>query len=239
MQGTFSLVYVSITLVLIFIIIGKYFKYRQIELLLVSIAMLGLIGAWATDAVVFLAILLTNASLNEEFYLNIVIIIALISVFLTPISIYCWLIVITSLLNIKNRKIILIIIAAIFIIFEIMFLFFLLIDISFIAIFRGPFDYQWSLFPAIFFISSIITILITGIIFAKESMRSDKPDIRLKGKLLLIGVISFFIGAMIPYIIYSIASLIIARIILTFSSFTLYMGFTLPNWAKKLFNIPE
>ncbi|MBD3255246.1 MAG: hypothetical protein GF383_09150 [Candidatus Lokiarchaeota archaeon] len=238
MQGSFSLIYITITLILIIVILGKFLKNKKSELLFLSLAILGLMGAWTSDAVVFLVILLTNASLNEAFYLAITIKVALtIGVFYVPFAIFCWLIVITKLLFLKNRKIILIIAGIICIIFEIIFILLFLIDIALIADFRGPFDYQWSLIPAIFLISAIMIVLTTGIVFTQRSLRSEKVEIKLKGKLILIGVLLFFLGAVLPYLVYNIVIIVITRIVLTISSIAFYIGFILPNWARRIFKV--
>ena len=236
-QGSLSLIYIFITLLLSLLFIIKYIQIRQMELLLVGIALIGLAGPWFTEAFSFLTIIITNSSLSDGFYLNIVIITYIIMTAFTPFAIMCWLFAITNLLNIKNRKIILLIFMIVFIIFEVIFFVLLSIDIAYIGTFVNLFNYQESLLVSVFNIAVMLVVLITGILFFRVSVRSEKADIKLKGKLILLGLLMFLIGGFIPYIIFNIISLVIARIFLVFSSVTLYMGFLLPNWVKSLFKI--
>ena len=236
-QGSLSLVYIFITLLLSVLFIIKYIQIRQTELLLVGIALIGLAGPWFTEAFSFLTIILTGGTLSDGFYLNIVIIIYIIMTAFTPFAIMCWLFAITNLLNIKNRKIILLIFMIVFIIFEVIFFVLLSIDIAYIGTFVNLFNYQESLFVSVFNIAVMLIVLITGILFFRVSVRSEKDEIKLKGRLILIGLIMFLIGGFIPYIIFNLVSLVIARIFLVFSSVTLYMGFLLPNWVKSVFKI--
>jgi hypothetical protein len=236
-QGTLSLVYIFITLLLSVLFIIKYIRIRQTELLLVGIALVGLAGPWFTEAFSFLTIIITSGTLSDGFYLNIVIITYIIMTAFTPFAIMCWLFAITNLLDIKNRKIVLLIFMVVFILFEVIFFVLLSIDIAYIGTFTDLFNYQESLFVSVFNIAVMLVVLITGILFFRASVRSEKAEIKLKGRLILIGLIMFLIGGFIPYIIFSLVSLVIARIFLVFSSVTLYMGFLLPNWVKRLFKI--
>jgi hypothetical protein len=236
-QGSLSLVYIFITLLLSVLFIIKYIQIRQTELLLVGIALIGLAGPWFTEAFSFLTIILTGGALSDGFYLNIVIIIYIIMTAFTPFAIMCWLFAITKLLDIKNRKKVLLTFINVFILFEVIFFVLLFTDIAYIGTFIDLFNYQESLFVSVFNIAVMLVVLITGILFFRASVRSEKDEIKLKGRLILIGLILFMIGGFTPYIIFSLVSLVIARIFLVFSSVTLYMGFLLPNWVKKLFKI--
>jgi len=236
-QGSLSLVYIFITLLLSVLFIIKYIQIRQTELLLVGIALIGLAGPWCTEAFSFLTIILTGGTLSDGFYLNIVIIIYIIMTAFTPFAIMCWLFAITNLLDIKNRKNVLLIFINVFIFFEVVFFVLLSTDIAYIGTFINLFNYQESLFVSVFNIAVMLIVLITGILFFRVSVRSEKAEIKLKGRLILLGFIMFLIGGFIPYIIFNIISLVIARIFLVFSSVMLYMGFLLPNWVKSLFKI--
>ncbi|MFX0070748.1 MAG: hypothetical protein ACFFAO_06630 [Candidatus Hermodarchaeota archaeon] len=180
-------------------------------------------------------ILLTNNSLSDSAYLDITINITIITTALSPISVLCWLVAITYFLDIKRAKLILLIAVILLTIFEILFFYFYTIDLSYIGVFNKPFDYTWSLLTSIYYLSVIALITITGILFAKESLKIDDPELQLKGKLILVALLSFIIGALLPYIIYTVISLIIARIILVSASIEFYMGFILPNWTKRRF----
>jgi hypothetical protein len=148
-----------------------------------------------------------------------------------------WLATITKLLNVKTRKLILIIFLLISIIFEITFFTFASIDLTLIGTFVDPFNSMESIFVAIFYVGILIILLVTGFVFSFVSMRSENPIIKLKGKIILMGFILFLIGGLLPYFVSDITSLILTRIIVLFSSILMYLGFLLPKPILRLFKI--
>ncbi|MFX0010709.1 MAG: hypothetical protein ACFE9R_10370 [Candidatus Hermodarchaeota archaeon] len=236
-QGSLSLVYVLITLVLSIIFIRKYNGINQKELLYVAIAFIGLAGPWFPEAFSFLIIILTNGSLSDEFYLNTAIVIYIIITAFTPVAITFWLHTTTKLLNLNARKLILRLILVAFVIFEALFFIALTINLNLIGTFISPFNYQESLIVTIFYLATMALVLITGILFGRGSLKSESSEIKLKGKLILIGLMLFLVGGFIPYLVFNIVSLIVARVILVFSILLFYAGFLLPKWIKTLFRV--
>ncbi|MHA1489264.1 MAG: hypothetical protein ACTSRI_06380 [Promethearchaeota archaeon] len=81
----------------------------------------------------------------------------------------------------------------------------------------------------------MLIILITGLLFGRETFKSDDPEIKLKGKMLILAFPSFAIGAILDATIpFTAITLIIVRLILISSSIEFYGGFILPKWMKKL-----
>lgn len=115
--------------------------------------------------------------------------------------------------------------------FYLMFFYYLFTDSSQIGELKTPVDVEYELFIILFFIIYIIFVLVIGIGFAVESLKSDNPEIKLKGKFLLIAFILFVIGAGLD----SIITYPITRLILVASSIFFYFGFMLPRWIKELF----
>ena len=76
--------------------------------------------------------------------------------------------------------------------------------------------------------------------FSLESLKSDNPEIKLKGKLIFLAVISLTIGAALdglkPFLFGDAITiiLVINRIIMLSSTLEFYFGFNPPNWFKKL-----
>lgn len=235
LQGIFTLFYVVIALIISLIIISKYFKQKRIEILLVGIALLGLSGPWIPDAATFIAILITGSNFNVSFYLSLTINITFLTTIIVPVSVISWLYVIMKFLNVNNRKIALILISILMVLFDASFSILFFINVNFVGNFIGPFNYQWSLFTSIFYLSITALIIITGILFTKESLRSQSPTIKLKGKFLSIALITFVIGVLIPYISIDISALIISRLTLIVSAIGFYVGFMLPKWVENLF----
>ena len=223
-----------ISSILSIIIITKYFKYHSWEFLLVGIAIFGLAGPWFPDSITFILILFTGANYDATIYLNFTIVVNVVVTALTPISIISWLTVITKFLELEHRKLLIIIAVILLVLFEIFLFVFVALDFNLIGVFYGPFDYQWGLYTTIYYLSSIAIVIISGIPFALKSIKSKQLEINLKGKFLLVGLISFIIGALIPYIFYYISALVVSRLILVTSSIELYVGFMLPRWVKEL-----
>jgi hypothetical protein len=92
-------------------------------------------------------------------------------------------------------------------------------------------------FVVFFQIFAILTLVITGIHFSISSLRSERKDIRLKGKFLLSAFILFLIGASLDAAIapMDFITLIITRIILISACFCYYFGFLLPERVANFF----
>jgi hypothetical protein len=75
-----------------------------------------------------------------------------------------------------------------------------------------------------------------------QSKQSEDLEVNLKGKLLIVGLLLFLLGAGLDGLkSFFIApefldvTLLINRIILSVSAIFFYGGFILPNWMKKIF----
>ena len=202
---TFSLIYILIAFIVSVHFIKNYYKTKKREIFLAGIALLGLPSPWIPAAITFLVFLLTNGTLNTELYLNSTILLVLFATAFSSLAVLAWAMIIPYFLNIKfSRKLISSIVLILVIVFDILLFYFFFNDLDMIGIFNGPFDYQWGLFLTIYYILIISYVLITGILFAREALSSDNPEIKLKGKLLLLAVISFAVGAFLPFILYSL-----------------------------------
>ncbi len=91
-----------------------------------------------------------------------------------------------------------------------------------------------------FYYIALITMLITGFLFSKASLKSDDVKIRWKGRFLLFAYIFIIIGAIIELIDYSQYGILvvfymnfITSIILIIGAIEYYFGFFLPGWLMK------
>ncbi len=234
LQGTFSTIYVAISIFIGIIIISKYFKYKSTTFLFIGIAWSGMAVPWSGDVINFLAYLTDTPYLTDEVYLIIV------CAFL-PLFVFLWLAALSDLLNFKKKKLILLITLILSLAFEIAFLTVILTgNTASIGVSITPFQYQFGDLTSVYMLIIIIIVLATGLRFAIESLRTDDKAIQLKGKLLIIAFISFTTGALMdsvgPMILgeMSEAMIVIVRVILISSSIIFYLGFLLPDWVKKL-----
>jgi len=128
------------------------------------------------------------------------------------------------------------------ILFEILFFSFLFIDDRLIATRPGYFYIEMTPFAIFYIVFLMSFILITGVMFGISSLDSKNPEIRMKGKLIIISIFLFGGGAatdlLIPPLdldpIIKAIITIIARILMSSSGILFYIGFMLPNWSKKI-----
>ncbi|MFX1503847.1 MAG: hypothetical protein ACFFDH_22995 [Promethearchaeota archaeon] len=223
----------SIVVSIISFVIGiklaiKYYKHKDRTLLLAGLTWLIMYEGWWGPSISFLMLSIANQPLPIEVFF-------IISMSLIPLGITFWMIVFTDLKWQKYQKAITIIFIIQIPIYEILSLYYLFVDSSLIIESVGVIDAQYKSFMIFFFIEIAILLIITGSLFAKESLKLEKPNMRLKGIFLLIGFISLVIGAtMDVFLELEFVTLIIYRLILVFSSFAFYFGFFLPKPIKEI-----
>lgn len=153
-----------------------------------------------------------------------------------PITAYIWITAFTDLLYKKRQTTILLIFLITGIVFEMVFFTILLIDHTLIGEVTSPVDAEYEFFVTAYQLFLVVMVLITGLLFARQSLKSASPEIRLKGKLLFVAFISFVLGSVLEILSdISIIILIVARLILISSSIEFYGGFILPKWMERLF----
>jgi len=226
-QGSFSLIFAIISIFVGLRILFKYFEYKRRELILVGISWIGIASPWIPDSINFIMILGFSSILTEEAYLIIG------NVFM-PFFIICWLIVITDFLYKTKQKLILILCLIWTVIFEMIFFTLLFTDSTLVGTFLGPFHVEFGDFITFTLLFTIVVLLISGLLFARESLKSEDKEIKLKGKFLIVAFLSFTIGAILDSSISLIPiTVVITRLILISSSIEFYIGFILPKWVKK------
>jgi len=230
-NGLMSILFVSISIILGTAFVSRYFKYKRRTILLVGLTWMGLVSTWYSSSIAVLLILTTGNGISDELYM-------FLSNGLIPITSVLWMIAFTDLFleNKENQKLILLIIGIYSTLFEIYYLYFLFTNPSMLGEVLSPVDASYGMIVTAYQISMVILMIITGTLFGRKCLRSNSPEIKLKGKLLIIAFWSFFIGAIFEIISHiSIIILIIGRLILISSAIEFYSGFMLPNWIKKLF----
>ncbi|MFX1259040.1 MAG: hypothetical protein ACFFAN_14370 [Promethearchaeota archaeon] len=229
LNGIFSLILVAQSIYVGLLIASKYKKHKDRYLILLGINTILLFEPWWPSSVSFLVVLITNEGLNLQMYL-------LIGNFLTPVALLIWLTIFTHFLYQDHQMKILIIASIISVLYEIAFFYYLFTDPDSLGVLKGFVDIEYKSFVLGFLTGCMLVLLVTGILLARASISFENPELKLKGKLMLIGFISFVVGAALdtaiplnPY------TLPITRIIIITSALELYGGFILPEWMKKLF----
>ena len=228
-NGIFSIIFVVISLLVGIIIFSKYLQYKEKIYLFVGVTWILISEPWWPSSLSFIIAINDKVGLSENLYF-------LIGNIFIPITIIIWLIAFTEFLYTEKRKLILMIFPLYGIVFEILFFVFLSINPDLIGELNPPVDVNYKSFIMISLISFLLIVVITGFMFANLSLKSDDPEVRLKGKLLIFAFISFSVGALLDSSIPLIAPLIIiTRLILILSALAWYGGFILPRWMRKIF----
>ncbi|MEE9377613.1 MAG: hypothetical protein V3V33_06215 [Candidatus Lokiarchaeia archaeon] len=240
LQGSFSLIFVVISLIIGITIISKYFEFKNRLLILVGISWIGVGNPWMPDSISFLMNIFIGESLPVEWYF-------IIGNCFIPIALLTWLIAYTDMIRKKAQKKVIIITILLSIIFEIVFFTLFFIDINLIGVINPvrPFTVNFDIFITIYLLLVILIMMITGLDFAQKSVKSDDREIRLKGKLLRAAFISFTIAAILDSLLGTIFEdptdpllsimVVVVRILLIFSALEFYGGFLLPRWMKEIF----
>jgi len=229
LNGIFSFMFVVISLVVGVLILLRYLRYKEKIYFLVGATWILISEPWWPSSLSFLVSLSNGVGLTPSLYF-------LIGNTLVPLAIILWLLAFTDFLFTEKRKMILLIFIIIGIIFEVIFYTFLFINPVLIGTSNSPVDVSYSFFIIIFLVFFILTVVISGLLFARLSLKSDDPEVKLKGKLLVIAFIAFFVGALLDSSIsLNEVGIIFVRLILIASAIFWYGGFLLPHWMKKLF----
>ncbi len=240
LQGSFSLIFVIISLIIGITIISKYLEFKNRLLILVGISWIGVGNPWMPDSISFLMNLIAGESLPVEWYF-------IIGNCFIPIALLTWLIAYTDMIRKHAQNKVIIITILLSIVFEIIFFTLFFIDIELIGVINPirPFTVDFGIFITIYLMIVILVMLITGIIFAQKSVKSDNREVRLKGKLLRAAFITFTIAAILDSMLGAIFEdptdpflsimVVLVRILLIISALEFYGGFLLPRWMKEIF----
>ena len=144
----------------------------------------------------------------------------------------------TEMIYEDKRKAFIVIYSVILAVFEVYIIYFLIVDPSFIGVKQRIFDIKYSLIITIYWMWLNFSITITGLLFAKQSFKSEKKEIRFKGLVLVIAFLTYPIcGVLDAGVDLNTIGLIIVRSLLKFGALMLYIGFFVPKVIKKLFHL--
>ena len=222
-SGIFTLTFIAISVILGIRILLKYKSLKRKELLTIGLAWIFLTSAWWGGATSFLSVVFTNERLDLFTFLF------LGNIFI-PIALICWIYSLAHIFYTEKEKVITFSVTIIYVAYDILLLILLFIDPNLVGHIEGDINSIPTLIPEIFLISAIFTALITGLIFSIKSIKVDNPEVQLKGKILLIGFISFSLAAVMDAVIPDLTIiLVITRLILISSAIEYYIGFFLPK----------
>lgn len=241
-SGLSAFISVLIALTLGLIVLIKYIKTRQPLIFNFFLCIVFTTSPWWPSGVGYFIWAITGVILPYQIYV-------LLGTVGVPIAILAWLNVYLSTLKPNLKKLVLIIYGIFSVIFEVYLFYFVLFApgapvsalLGIINDPLNPMNIDFKGFVLIFLGLSILTACITGFHFALNSMKKEEhPEIRWKGRFLLIAFLLFGVSAIFDAIIeMGPVLLLIMRILLVAANFLFYLGFILPKWSKKLLSIRE
>jgi hypothetical protein len=212
-------------------IISKYFKVKDKNFLFIGLIWIGIYHPWWSSSLSFLLVLFGGESLSLGLYF-------LFALSLTPFFLILWMLAFNDMVLQKYRNLSIILIAVITGLYEIYLIYNVIFDVNVIGDFTAIFDVHYNSISMIYLIFIVLLLLITGILFSRESLKSDNLEIKLKGKFLFLAWVLWSIGAVLDSVVpLFIVTLFITRLILITSSILFYIGFLLPNFIKKRFDL--
>jgi len=229
LTGLFSLILAIISIYVGLYIASRYRKFNNKILLYVGISWVGMTNGWWPSSISFLLVITTGNPLSEVQYF-------LIGNIVIAWWLFIWMIGVTELLYKERQKLILIIFAIYAIVYQLVLFYYILTDPSKIGTLQGPVDVQYRGLLAVLLITILVIVLITGLLFARESLKSDNPESKLRGKFIALAFISWAIGGVADAVIpLNLITLPLIRILLISSSIEFYIGIILPNPVKRIF----
>ena len=245
LQGSLSLIFVLISFIIGVSIISKYGKYKNRLYLLVGLTWLMLSTLWLPEAASFLMSLFIKQTLAIEWYF-------IIGNVFVPVALICWVIAYTDMVNKEKQKIAVALILILSMVFEGLFFYNFFLGTNFLGVINPlrPFSADLGIFLAILLLISFLILFVTGLNFARKSIKSENKEVRLKGKLLQFAFIAFTVAAVLekiarsilvgtifpdPTILFLSVILVVVRVLLISSAIAFYGGFLLPSWMKEIF----
>lgn len=221
-RGSFSLVFVIISVFIGLRLISKYFKYQEKSFIGVGLTWIFLSTSWWWPAFNFI-LNFFMCSLNYTSYL------ILANGFIAP-ALISWLYSFTTLAYENWTKKVLSFSLVITIPYEIILLILIFIKPSYVGkelklnvISRTPLTLSVA-------IIAILIALVTGLIFSQNAMKSQDKEIKWKGRFLVIAFVFFTVGAGLDSISWTnLFMIILIRLVLIISAITYYLAFFLPT----------
>jgi hypothetical protein len=232
MQGIFGLLWVLFAIVVGIRILMKALELKRNDLIGVGLTYIFVSSAWWGVVIQFIYFAIAPNPLPDALYL-------LIANAFIPIGLLCWMYAFAETIIPFNKKITLIITSIFVVAWESVLLVLIFTDnVGLVGEISqtNPLDSSHGDIMRYFIIAAIVIFVGTGIYFSYKSMTLEQPEIKWKGRFLLIAWISFAIGAILDAIIptHTEITLILTRIILITSSIEYYLGFFLPPKLKEI-----
>lgn len=233
LTGIFSTIFAIVCILMGAIIISKYYKFKTKELFTFGLTWIFLGSSWWGNSLSFFNYLFFDVAYD-------LVLLLFIGEVFFPLTVILWMYSFSFLLYPKAKNKIALVFSVIVVIYEIFLVMFIFTDPSIIASKFGMFDTQYNIFGLAYQGFAYIVSIVTGYLFSKQSLKSENPTIKWKGRFILLAIITFSIAAVFQSLFPTIAiALILVYILFIMSVLEFYLGFLLPervaNWLIKKF----
>lgn len=227
LTGVFNLIFVLVSVIVGVIILSKYSKYQSRDYVFVGLTWIGLSTPWMHGAIAFV-LLLFNVVLEETIRF-------IIGFAFIPIIAVLWLITFTDFMYTRKKTLIISIYVIIAIIVEVLFFIFLFTDrVNMIGYFERTFSAVYRPFYRFTILFYLITAVITFLLFANQSIKSDDPELKLKGKFLVIAFLTYTACAILDsFFLFQPVIVVLVRVLLMTSAIEFYLGWIMPTGIKN------
>jgi len=229
-SGAGSLIFAILSIILGLRILINYFTVKRKEFISVGLSWIFLSSAWWGGGFCFLSILLFQYAFEQQLYL-------FLAITFIPFALISWTYSVYNLflkdtLGLKKDTLLYVFIICCLIYWGLIIIL-LFYDYNLVGSYV-IFQTRPALLAAIFDLIAIVFALITGLIFASQSMRADDKTLVWKGRFLSTGFILFTIGTFLEVLLtLNPIGLVIVRIILITSAIAYFLGFLLPTPLEK------
>lgn len=207
-------------------LILKYFTHKIKEFVTVGFSLIFAFTHWWGNSFSFLLYLLFDYEMNLFIHL-------LIENIFMPIALLLWVYSFFSLIYPRYVKYAISIFLPLCVIEGIFILAVLIINPQIFGSMLGLFDTKSSVILLGLKISNALIFGTTGVLYSLKLISNVDKMIKLKGKLFIIGIISFLVGSISLMFFFDLLVMFFFRLVLLSSSIAIYLSFLLPERVAK------
>ena len=227
-NGITSIIYFVTSIIIATVIILRYFKYKNVTLILFGLATIGLVWPFLSTILSFLTYIFTGSPLPDQVYF-------LIGNVLLPITTTVWFYAVIKVTHEGKEKMVSGLVFLLFIVLDIIYIILVFIRPEIIGKKLSEIDVEYIGYGLCYLVLALTFVWIGLTIFLRDVFKSISPEAKLKGKFLLIGLLTYTIASTFDgFLALDIPLLVLMRILLMISSFEFYIGWILPDPVKKL-----
>ena len=219
LKGTCNIIGVLFGVLAGVVIALKYSRYKKRELLLMGIVGILVTEPWWPHSISFLYALVSgsNQGLDPRVFF-------LLGNFLIPLGIITRLWAFPDLASSVSYLVT----------YDIIFFSLLFLRPELIGELEGAVDVRYNYGMIGLLIPGLILMITTVILFSTECFKSDKPEIRLKGKLILLAFSLYIVAATLEiFTSTNVFLIVLSKILLLACATSFYIGFIMPRWMKR------